>query len=272
MSRALDPPELMTVSIDLIDEPEFAMRQSFDPKQMEELVESIRAHGIIQTLALVRNGERFRVAAGHRRSIAARLAGLRAVPANVYPEHTPLEEIIKVEENRQRERVNPADEALYYAKLLVERCGEDVLRLCGLVGQKQSYVETRLNLITGYEAVFHALQDRKINLSVALELNKYTDEGFAQMDLLTAIETGATARYIVQLRTEREKLFEKYPQTPPPPDAGPSYTPAPPPRQACIVCDEGADPWNLTAIYVHNVGPCFKILKRAIGAPGGEES
>jgi len=265
-------PVLQTVPIDLIDEPDLPMRQSFDPQAMEELVISIRANGVIQSLALVRNGERYRVAAGHRRSIAARIAGLKEVPAAVYPEGTPLEEVLKVEENSRRERVNPADEALYFAKLLAERCGEDVFKLCALTGQKQSYVEGRLNLITGFEEVFLALQNRRINLAVAVELNKYKDHGFMLIDLETAIETGATARYIVRLRTQREHLFEHYPQTPPPPGAAPDYQMPPPPRQVCAVCGEGHDPWNLDVIYLHRGGPCKKILERALGpgAAGGE--
>jgi ParB/RepB/Spo0J family partition protein len=260
-------PVLQSVPIRLIDEPDLPMRQSFDPTAMEELVASIRAHGVIQSLALVQNGERYRVAAGHRRAIAARIAGLKEVPAAVYPENTPLEEILKVEENNRRERVNPADEALYYAKLLEERCGNDVFNLCALVGQKQSYVEGRLNLITGYEEVFRALQNRKINLAVAVELNKYKDHGFMLVDLETAIETGASSRYLARMRTEREKLFARYPQPEPSADQALSYQAPPPLAQVCCVCGEGHDPWNLDPLLVHRGGPCKKILERALG-PG----
>ena len=272
MMTALQPIALTYVPLELIDEPTFAMRQSFDPVAMEELVDSIRNNGVIQSLALVKTGDRYRVAAGHRRSIAARMAGLDEVPAAVYPENTPVEEILKIEENQRRERVNPADEALYLAKLLSERCENDVFKLCAVTGQKQSYVEGRLNLLIGYEEVFQALQERRINLSVALELNKYKDHGFAVMDLHTAIETGATARYIVRLRTEREKLFDQYPQAPPAGEAPADYQAPPPPLQACCVCGESHDPWNLDMIYVHRGGPCKKILERQLGpgAGGGE--
>lgn len=267
MNSAAATPNLMTVALELIDQPLTAMRQTFDPQDMEDLVQSIRTYGVIQSLALVRTGARYRVAAGHRRSIAAKLAGLTEVPAQVYPEGTPIEEILKVEENTKRERVNPADEALYYAKQLEERCDSDVFKLCALVGQKQSYVEGRLALITGYEEVFRALQERRINLSVAIELNKYKDHGYAIVDLQVAIETGASARYITRLRTEREKLFDAYPQPETQVTPGVEYQPPAPPRQVCCVCGEGHDPWNLDVIHIHRGGPCRGIMNRQFG-PG----
>lgn len=272
MNPTLTAPVLMSVSLALIDEPYHAMRQSFDPIDMAELVESIKAYGVIQSLALVRVGARYRVAAGHRRRVAAKIAGLAEVPANVYPEGTPLEEIVKVEENTKREKVNPADEALYYARLLSERCGDDVFKLCGLVGQKQGYVEGRLNLLVGYEDVFRALQERRILLSVAVELNKYKDEGFAKMDLATAIETGASARYIARLRTEREKLFASVPPPAESPAPTADYVPPSAPTQVCCVCGEGHDPWNLDVIFVHRGGPCKGIMNRQFGpgSAGGE--
>lgn len=269
MSATANEPELMRVSLDLVDEPDIAMRQSFDPVAMEDLVDSMRAVGVIQPLALVRCGERFRVAAGHRRSIAAVLAGLSEVPANVYPEGTPLEEILKNHENGKRERVNPADEAQYFMRLLTERCGGDVHRLVGMVGEKQSYVEGRLDLLRGYPEVIQALQERRINISVAIEFNRYKDQGLMRAHLASAIEGGTRAREVVRWRTESERLFDQYPQPEMSTDPLAPAQVAPPSAMKCIVCDDGHDAYNLEFIYIHRGGPCRKILERAIGPLGG---
>src|SRR5213079_2085192 len=181
----------MSVSLDLVDTPEDAMRQSFDDEKMQELIDSIRAHGVIQPVALVRTGDRFRVAAGHRRSVAAVHAGLDVIPAQVYPQGTPMEEAIKNHENAFREDVNPADEALYFKRLLDAHCEGDVMRLAGLVGRKQSFVEDRLDLLRGYPDVLEALKQRRINVSAAREFNKYKDEGYMRSHLIAAIEGGA---------------------------------------------------------------------------------
>lgn len=265
-------PELMRVPVALLNEPDIAMRQSFDPLQLEELVESIRAHGILQNLVLIRAGERYTVAAGHRRSIAAVLAGLDEVPALVFPEGTPAEEAMKVAENSARERVNPADEALYFNRLLTERCGNDTERLAGMVGLKLSFVEGRLDLLRGYPEVLEALQQRKINLAVAQELNRYKDAGFMKSHLSTAIETGARAKEVIRWRTDVERLHANYPQ----PDTAPGAAPAPamaaPPSMACLVCGESHDPYNLEMAYIHRGGPCKGLLRRALGPLAGEEA
>src|SRR5207244_9622011 len=117
MSSALSEPTFEQVPLALVDEPDMAVRQSFDPVALDELTDSIRSYGVIQPLALVRTGERYRVACGHRRSIAAVLAGREMVPAMIYPEGSPLEEVIKNHENTRREKVNPADEALHFKRL-----------------------------------------------------------------------------------------------------------------------------------------------------------
>lgn len=272
MTGAFGEPELMRVDTDLLNEPDIAMRQSFDPQALDELVESVRAYGVIQSLVLIRDGERFRVAAGHRRSIAAVLAGRPNVPALVFPEGTPIEEALKFAENSKRERVNPGDEALYFKRLLDERCGGDVIRLAGLVGEKQSYVEGRLDLLRGYPEVLEALQHRKINLSVAIEFNRYKDKGHMLAHLQSAIDTGARAKEVIRWRTELERLFDLYPQqeaAPGEPAAAHTFAP---PVMTCTVCGEGHDTYNLEMIYVHRGGPCKKILERALGplAGGGE--
>ena len=168
------------------------------------------------------------------------MANLVTVPALVFPEGTPTEEAMKCTENLAREKVNPIDEALYFERLFRERCGSDVFALCGLVGKTQSYVEGRLNLLTGYEDVVRALQNNQITLSVAVELNKYKDEGFAKMDLATAIECGYSSRYVARMRTEREQLFERYPQPAAPAEVPADYQAPPPPRQDFRWLREGA--------------------------------
>jgi ParB family chromosome partitioning protein len=268
MSASLTTPELMRVAIDLVDEPDITMRQSFDPGALDELVDSIRAVGIIQPLALVRTGERFRVAAGHRRAIAAVLAGCAEVPANVYPEGTPIEEVLKNHENTRREKVNPGDEALYFKRLLDERCAGDTQRLAGLVGEKQGYVEGRLDLLRGWPEVLDALRARTISVTAALEFNRYKDHGFMLSHLKAAIQSGAKASQIARWRSDLERMLDENPNVPtdlPPLPAGQ----APAPRViACCVCGESHDPYNLEFMYIHRGGPCAKILERALGAMG----
>src|SRR5437773_7225724 len=57
-------------------------RREFAPDKLDELVQSIREHGILQPVILRRVGlEDYELVAGERRVRAARQAGLRTVPA-----------------------------------------------------------------------------------------------------------------------------------------------------------------------------------------------
>src|SRR4029077_12883844 len=114
-------------------------------------------------LVLVRAGDRYRIAAGHRRSIALERAGFTSARALVFPDGTPLEQAIKVDENAQQERVNPAAEATYYKWLLEKRTGGDVEALARLVRRKESFVLDRLDLTRGDEHVFAALRAGSIS-------------------------------------------------------------------------------------------------------------
>ena len=91
------------ISIDLIDRNENQPRKIFDEVAMTELVNSIRIHGIITPLILVKRGERYMIIAGERRWRAAKRAGLRTVPAIIRDYTEAQIKEISLIENIQRE-------------------------------------------------------------------------------------------------------------------------------------------------------------------------
>jgi ParB family chromosome partitioning protein len=95
-------------------------RKSFDNDSLVELAESIRNHGIIQPLILKRDGSEYIIVAGERRWRAAKIIGLKEVPAIVM-ELTEKEVLeISIIENIQRQDLNPIEEGLAYIRLLSE--------------------------------------------------------------------------------------------------------------------------------------------------------
>lgn len=95
-------------------------RKNFDEDAIQELAESIKQYGVIQPLILQKKGKLYIIVAGERRWRAARLAGLKKVPA-VIKDYTPQEIIeIALIENIQREDLNPIEEAIAYHNLIKE--------------------------------------------------------------------------------------------------------------------------------------------------------
>ena len=104
---------VIQVNINQIKPNESQPRKNFDKEKLEELASSILEHGVIQPLVLrpYKDGKSFQLVAGERRWRAARLAGLKLVPA-IVRELTEEENIIlSIIENIQREDLNPIEEA-----------------------------------------------------------------------------------------------------------------------------------------------------------------
>src|SRR5690242_17284250 len=69
------------IAVDQIRPSRQQVRSRFDAEPLGELAESIRLHGVIQPLLVRKLADGFELIAGERRWRAARLDGLRAVPA-----------------------------------------------------------------------------------------------------------------------------------------------------------------------------------------------
>src|SRR5207302_1449164 len=95
-------------------------RKDFGREALQELIDSIRQHGIIQPLIVRQAGARFELIAGERRWRAAQEIGLAQVPAIIRTAND-LEVLeLSLIENLQRADLNPIEEAQGYARLANE--------------------------------------------------------------------------------------------------------------------------------------------------------
>jgi ParB family transcriptional regulator, chromosome partitioning protein len=108
------------ISMNMIKPNENQPRRFFDQEKINLLAESIKEHGIVQPIVLKKDNENYVIVAGERRWRAAKLLGLKEVPA-VVMELTDKEVLeISLIENLQREDLNPIEEALAYKRLIEE--------------------------------------------------------------------------------------------------------------------------------------------------------
>ena len=89
----------------------FQPRKIFNEEALKELAESIKEHGIIQPIVVRKKDKKYEIIAGERRFRAAKLAGLKEVPAIVkeMTEQQMME--VAILENLQREDLTPIEEA-----------------------------------------------------------------------------------------------------------------------------------------------------------------
>lgn len=136
-----------TVSIEQITSNPYQPRSSTDSAQMESLAGSVREHGVLQPLLVQRDGDGFRLIAGHRRLEAARLAGVEQVPI-IVREPGPDENILLLAlvENLQRADLSPLDEAAAFRELS-RRFGLSTEEIAARTGKNRSTIANSLRLL-----------------------------------------------------------------------------------------------------------------------------
>ena len=127
-------------------------RKNFAAEALDELVESIRQHGIIQPLVVRNVDGKHELIAGERRWRAAHEAGLAQVPV-ITRVATDLEVLeLSLIENLQRADLNPIEEAQAYARLTNEfgMRQEDIAQK---VGRSRAAVANSMRLLDLHQQV-----------------------------------------------------------------------------------------------------------------------
>ena len=108
------------ININQIEPNKSQPRRNFNEDTLHELADSIKIYGIIQPLILQKRDKYYEIIAGERRWRAAKVAGLKEVPAIVKDYSS--QEIVEIAliENIQREDLNPIEEAIAFQKLINE--------------------------------------------------------------------------------------------------------------------------------------------------------
>jgi ParB family chromosome partitioning protein len=157
----------LEILVDLIEPNPWQPRRMIPERELKELSESIAIHGIIQPIALRKNGERYQIIAGERRWRASQLAGLKQVPANII--NLADEEMLEIAliENIQRQDLNPVDEARAFETLLKFSTQVEVAQR---VGKSRSYIANSVRLLSLPQDVQDRLMKKEITVGHARAL------------------------------------------------------------------------------------------------------
>lgn len=150
VSRSED--NILEIDINEIEPNNAQPRKKFDEEKMQQLAESIKEHGIVQPVLVKKEGGFYKLVAGERRWRAARMAGIKTIPA-IVREFTDTEVMeISLIENIQREDLNPIEEADAYKKLMDE-FGMTQEKIAERVGKSRSAIANTLRLVNLDERV-----------------------------------------------------------------------------------------------------------------------
>ena len=217
------------IAVHLIETNPYQPRRDIDPEQLAELVESIRAEGLLQPIVVRPVGDKFQLIAGERRWRAYQQLKLRSIPARVMTSSDASSASLALIENLQREGLNPIDEAHGYASLIrdfdltqdaaAQRVGKgratvaNSLRLLGLEAELQAYVGKGL-LSVGHAKVLLGVENSAERLVLA---RRALEQGLSVRALEELLEAQAVSVHpvVVIIPTELGVQPRKQPAAPP---------------------------------------------------------
>ncbi len=160
-----------------------------DDEKMDELVDSIKANGVL-TPVIVRPDDEgtYEMISGHRRLHAAKRAGLKKIPAIVKQVTDDEATIMMVDANVQREEILPSEKAFAYKmryeamrrqagrpskenSSLVGRNYQTDVRLAEEVGESRNQVHRLMRLTMVISPLLDLVDNKKLALYTAVEIS-----------------------------------------------------------------------------------------------------
>ncbi len=191
------------IKLETIEMNPFQPRTKFDEQALQELAQSIRTYGLIQpvTVRPIENGK-YQLISGERRFRAAKLAGLKEIPAYVRTVDDVQSVQMALVENIQRSDLNAIEVALCY-QLLIDECHLSQDELSDKLGKDRSTVSNYLRLLKLASETQIAVRDKKISMGHARALVVVEDEALQSKIVREIIREGLSVR-------QTESLVKKY--------------------------------------------------------------
>ena len=192
------------VSLDDIRPNSAQPRKVFDQEALQELASSIREHGVIQPVLLrpAKNG--YELVAGERRWRAARLAGLKQIPAIIRDLNDRQNMFYALIENMQREDLNSIEEARGMEEMMTAFAltQEETAKA---VGKSRSYVTNALRLLKLPQDVQDLVMGGQLSAGHARAIAGLEGEVLQLEAAVKCVEQGWSVRQIENYTGEQKK-------------------------------------------------------------------
>ena len=167
--------DVKEINLDELRSNPYQPRKVFDEEKLNELTDSIKEFGIFEPIIVKKSIKGYEIVAGERRSLAAKKAGLKTVPAIVRDFTDDEMMTIALLENIQRENLNVIEEANAYKNML-ETMNLTQEELARKLGKSRSHVTNILGILKLPRKVQDLVLSNKITMGHARALSKLNDE------------------------------------------------------------------------------------------------
>lgn len=176
----------------------FQPRDRIKKESLDELIQSIKMHGVLEPLVVAKTPAGYQIIAGERRWRAAKELGLEEVPV-IIKITTPRKMLeMAIVENVQRIDLNPIERATAFQQL-IRNHGFSASKVAERIGKSVSYISNSLRLLNLPDAITDGLMGRQITEGHARALLGIGDEK-AMIDCYKIIlKEGASVRRAEEL-------------------------------------------------------------------------
>ena len=184
------------------------------PGDVGDLVDSIKEKGILEPVLARPIGGRYELVVGSRRFEAAKIAGLKKLPAIIRPMTDEEAIIVSLVENIQRRDVEPEEE--YDAIMALRKANPKAYgspeQLARALGKSKRYVEDRINAV---EAIRTIRRESRADITVKqAPLPKERKEGVLPVRHATFLHRAEEAQSVQELpRKERATQLKELAET-----------------------------------------------------------
>lgn len=247
-----------------LEKPEMDARSSIDEGKFEELVESIKRHGIIEPVVVREKGEGiYEIIAGARRVEAAHAAHLGKIPCMVTNLTDEQVDAVRLDENLVREDLNQVDIARYLERVM-EKYNLTYDEIAARIGRTKAYISQLMTLLHKDPVLLNMVETGKIGYTQARELNRLPDEHARRRLAGFAARSGANSKtvhdWVERELTEINRTAGIFVTPEPVTD----YTPAGPTMivHPCRACGRVGD---INAMHIFRFCPdCGQLLEMLI--------
>lgn len=173
-------------------------RKTFDEGKLEELADSIREHGLIQPLVVRKSTNGYEIVAGERRWRAARIIGIKEIPAIVRELSDEENMLLAIIENMQREDLDPIEEAEGISQM-IETYGLSQEQVSKSLGKSRPYITNQLRLLKLPEEIRKMVSDGRLSSGHVRALITIDDEEKQIKLAVQAVEQGMSVRQVEAL-------------------------------------------------------------------------
>lgn len=195
--------KLVELKLDLIMPDEEQPRKDFSEEALNMLADSIKEHGVLQPIVVVREGDKYKIVAGERRYRASIIAGLTKIPAIIRTLDAQNRLELSIIENAQREDLNAIEMATAYAKLK-NQFNLSPAEIAVKVGKSESSVINTMRLLNLPDDVKRVMVEHNLTEGVMRPLIS-ADPELVRRILPMIIEEGWTARRVERYIAENKK-------------------------------------------------------------------